>query len=276
MKLEQICELIELPEEMRRRVMEEAQRLGVSSIYIETQQKLMQEDSAVEDLYLQINRLRHQETWQQGLDGLRETLGEDKDGARMLACMLQCALGTYKEYVRLGISEAIYIATMKAFSRFVGEHKASYGSYGFDRAFWTPRQLSCVLFRLGELEYELTEWKREKVVSIHIPSDAKLAKECVDASLAAAEAFVKKYFPEYISARYHCDSWLLSPELKKILPTESNIINFQNRFRITEVDRNQEDVLEWVFKNVRCSVEELPENTSLQRKVKEMLLRGKK
>ena len=78
------------------------------------------------------------------------------------------------------ISEEIYIETMKCFSRFVREHKVSYGVYGFDRGFWTPHQIEGKLFRIGELEYQIDD--EEKVISIHIPSDADLSDDRVDAS----------------------------------------------------------------------------------------------
>ena len=91
------------------------------------------------------------------------------------------------------ISEEIYFETMKCFSRFVREHKVSYGVYGFDRGFWTPHQIEGKLFRIGELEYQIDD--EEKVISIHIPSDADLSDDLVDASYAEQKRFFAENFP---------------------------------------------------------------------------------
>ena len=91
--------------------------------------------------------------WEEGLQQLRDVLGEDPGGMKQLCCMLRCARKAREIYDRLGISKTIYLDTMAAFSRFVREHMESYGAYGFDRGFWTVRQVSGTLFRIGQLEY---------------------------------------------------------------------------------------------------------------------------
>lgn len=253
-----ICERIQMPQEMSKWVCEFDERFNYH---------LVQEE---------LDMLFAEDTREEGLERLRQVLGEDVNGVGMLSCMLRCALRSEKEYHKRGIPEHIYIETMKCFSRFVEEHRVSYGSYGFDRAFWTPRQLALKLFRIGELEYELWRWQGEKVVSIHIPSDARLLPEVLDQSLEEAGVFMQKFFPEYVGVKYVCDSWLLSPKLKDLLPPSSHIIQFQERFRVQSVDAEAMDVIEWVFQNAKCSIEELPEKTSLQRNMKAALLRGEK
>jgi len=64
-------------------------------------------------------------------------------------------------------------------------------------------------------------------------------------------------------------------KLKELLNEESNIIRFQNRFEIREENKEAKDIFEWVFKaSEDADVETLPENTSLQRKAKALLLKG--
>ena len=46
---------------------------------------------------------------------------------------------------------------MSCFTRFVNEYKESFNKYGFDRGFWTYRQLAMLLFKVGILEYEIDE-----------------------------------------------------------------------------------------------------------------------
>ncbi|MFT4144333.1 MAG: acyltransferase domain-containing protein [Mobilitalea sp.] len=214
----------------------------------------------------------------------------DERQVKMLTYMLHRALEAYENYMQLGISEDIYIATMKCFTRFIEESYVKNGAHVFDRGWWTVRQISVKLFRIGELEYELINWNDEPTISIHIPSDANLSREkCVE-SLKLAKDFMVKYFPEYANSKYICDSWLLSPTLKELLPNTSNIIGFQNMFDIVETKPDSMAFVEWVFKQdtsniVRTApnelgitemvyqkrdinIDEMPENTSLQKKIK--------
>ena len=104
------------------------------------------------------------------------------------------------------------------------------------------------LFRIGELEYEMTNWKSEPVISIHIPSDSDILHEkCVE-SIKQAKDFFIKYFPDYSNCKYICDSWLLSPTLKELLPGTSRIIGFQNMFDIVESKPDSESFIEWVYR----------------------------
>ena len=90
--------------------------------------------------------------WDQALARLKALLGEDPAGMKMLTFMLAACGETRKIYESLQISETIFLDTMKCFPRFINEHLESYGTYGFDRDFWTMRQIAARLFRLGSLE----------------------------------------------------------------------------------------------------------------------------
>ncbi len=73
---------------------------------------------------------------------------------------------------------------------------------------------------------------------------------------------------------------MLSPELKDILPNESNIIAFQNGFTVFPAKSSASDAFLYVFGIEAQSVSdidipELPENNSLMRGIKEKALRGK-
>ena len=72
-----------------------------------------------------------------------------------------------------------------------------------------------------------------------------------------------------------CNSWLLSPELGSMLAENSNIKKFQNRFEIVRENKEDREYIEWLFQRLENTpYEELPENTSLQKKVKQLLLNG--
>ena len=218
--------------------------------------------------------LMQEEHWSKGLEQLKVFLGEDPGGMKRLCCMLRCALKAKADYDRLGISEEIYVSTMGAFSRFVREYKESYGCYGFNRGSWTPRQVSAKLFRIGQMEYELTTLNGDMAVSLHIPTDVDLRPEVLRPSMAEGLEEFYRLFPDYRGRPVYCHSWLLSSLLKDLLPEGSNILRFQELFDILPDETPGNDVLLWVFKNPRLPREDYPENTSLQRKLKQFFLNG--
>ena len=251
--MEQLCRNINMPEEVTR--------------------TLVALHGTLEE-YPCLPLLMQEEHWAEGLEQLKQSLGEDPGGMKRLCTMLRCALKIRAEYDRLGISEEIYIASMAAFSRFVREHRESYGIYGFDRGSWTPRQVSARLFRIGQLEYELTALEGEAAVSLHIPTDVDLGPEVLVPSLREGLAELYRLFPAYRGKPVYCHSWLLSPQLKDFLPENSNILHFQKLFDITPDKTPGNNVLLWVFKNPKLPKEDYPEDTGLQRKLKRFFLDG--
>lgn len=231
--------------------------------------------------------LKQAEPWLEGMmegeraarsyDRLKELLGEDADQIKMLYCQLECARRAYEGYREKQIEESIYRDTMKCFSRFLGECGRRNGRMYFDRGWWTWRQISMRLFRIGALEYEFAEHERENAVAIHIPSDADLSWKAVEDSLEQAGQFFRTHYPDYEYRRYTCHSWLLAPALRPFLSPGSNIRAFQNRFTLLREDKEGRDCIEWLFRvPADTDYEKLPEKTSLQRQVKELLLQGGK
>ena len=251
--MEQLCRSIHMPEEVTCRLVE----LHNTMEYFPCTDLLMQES-----------------TWAAGLEQLRNALGEDPGGFRQLCCLLRCALKAREQYARLCISHQIYVDTMGAFSRFVREHMDSYGCYGFDRGFWVTRQVSSRLFRIGQLEYELTTRENMPIVSLHIPTDVDLRPNVLIPDIRAGLQELYRIFPEYVDKPVYCHSWLMSSLLRDLLPEDSNILRFQELFDISQDTKPGNSVILWVFKNPGLSPEEYPENTSLQRKLKAFFLNG--
>lgn len=193
-------------------------------------------------------------------------------GLDLLSQMLRAARITYANYQRQGIGEEVFIPTMKCFSRFVGEHRASFGTWGFDRGWWAYRQLSMTLFRTGELEYEFRPG--EQAVHLHVPSDAKLLLPLCAASLAQFRRFAAEHYPAWSDWPVVIHSWLLSPALDGLLPAGSNIRRFKGCFQITGWSRTSTEFLQWVYGRADIPYAQLPERTSLQRAMKAHLLDG--
>ena len=208
-------------------------------------------------------------------------------GLKALAVYMAAAQHTWEIYDGMGIDRKIFIDTIKAFPRFLREHKVSFGRYGFDRDFWIYRQLAANLFRLGELEYEMTTLPKgsepvgnatagSPILSVHIPSDAVLTREKLDASYRMAREFFAKYFPDFQYRCVYCSTWMLSPVLKQILKPGSRILEFQSDYEITQVDLESNSGMTWIYKRNYDDYTQLPEDTSLMRGMKKILLEGGK
>lgn len=256
--LQQLCETLELPLEVSRRIL------------------LWEQECDFVKLADSMKLLFSKDTWDMGREKLKELLREDPDGIKMLTCMLKCGLTTLQHYRMLGIDDAIFIDTMKCFRRFVLEHKESYGTYAFDRDWWTPRQLSALLFRIGELEYELNEFDGKSCISLHIPSDSRLETSLLQESYQKARGLINQVFPSYACAPIRCSSWLLSPALSHVLPSGSRILRFQKAFVIDSFDKENPAFMTWVYKRPDLPLSQLPENTTLQRNLKAYLAQGGK
>lgn len=223
----------------------------------------------------QIKGMGDIETAADSFKELKELLGEDKGAIKMLLCQLEVVRRDYDIYMEKGISEKIFIDTMKCFTRFINECYEKIGEYNFDRGWWTYRQLALNIFRIGELEYQFSPYNGETVIELHIPSDAHITPEDIETSFAESREFLKKYYPDYKYNKYICESWLLSPRLKDVLDENSNIIKFQNRFTITETFYDIKDYLIWVFKKpMDTPLDKLPQKTSLQKKLVKLLSEG--
>lgn len=226
--------------------------------------------------YPYLEKLFSPKTWDEGVKSLEIALGEDPSGIKMLTCMLSCALRIHKTYEEKGIPENIFADTMKFFTGAIDEHYATYGYYGFDRGNWTSRHISGNEFRIGVLEYEFVEEDGEKYIGIHIPSNTPMELSRLRQSYLDARKFLSDYFPEHAKLDMFCNSWLLSPALKDILPENSNILNFQKSFIVDHVDYETNAFLVWVYKKKNLPIEQLPEETTLQRRMKKYLLNGGK
>ena len=145
---------------------------------------------------------------------------------------------TYGEYVSREISEDIFIATMKFCTRFLYEHDNIWGTFKYVWAWWFPRQIMVQEFRVGALEYEFIDG-REREVAVHIPSDADMSRDSIQASLAAFYQFRETYYPEWKDVKLTCDTWMLMPEHQAFLGESSRIVGFQKMFEIEQINREE-------------------------------------
>lgn len=251
-----LCNKIKLQPEIKTRVLEFADNFDFNTIDKQLKNFL---------IYEKMN-----EAWLE----LQSILGDDKDNIKILTCMLKASADAYEIYKAKGISDNVYIDTMKCYTRFFNETHKMTGRLYFDRYWWTARQAGCHLLRIGELEYEMKHIDDKIVIGIHIPSDADFSPCAVDKSLTIAKGFFSRYYPNLTNAEYRCHSWLLDSQLKDMIRQNSNIISFQNRFEIFDEGEIGTDFIEWLYNTESTDYSALPENTALQRNMKIHLLSG--
>lgn len=244
---------------------------------VQTKVESIWKQGSLEDVWQQAQEMLDPQTAQSCWEMVRQRLQPDTDGWKMLTLMLALA---QKSFLRLVpcFGEQVAWDTMGVFSRFVKEHYRELGRYGFDRDYWCWRQISGTLVRLGSLEYETAlysgaQWKHtqpgEPCIMLHIPSDAVLTQSLLDESIGKA----REYWPD---REFFCDSWLLAPVLDQLLPNESRLRSFRSRFQIGSVNTDNQAFIRWVFNNTTKPTQEWPEQTTLQRNIKQHVLDGGK
>lgn len=223
-----------------------------------------------------------------------EVLKKQESGLWFLWLYSHMACETYDRYMEQGISETIFFDTFQDIRFWCENSEREFGTMGLAVYEWFYRHIDMVLFRLGRLQFEIMEMehsvvsmknegedfavlplkevrieKGTNVINIHIPQGEPLTWEGCEKSLETARDFWGSDKP------YVCHSWLLYPGLDKVLSEQSNIREFRKHFRVLQTDYKEREA-EWrVFGKVLKNVVDYPEETSLQRRVKEYLLSGK-
>ncbi len=180
-----------------------------------------------------------------------------EDGKRNLLSFLFMCEDLEAKYKEKGISEEILLDTLSDIVIWTKTWSEIKGELYLGEIDWLSRHLSMRLFKLGRLQFcfgkaEINHIgtdviKGDNVLEIHIPSTGVLDYEGCNASIEMSKKFFDEFYPNFIFNSYTCHSWLLDSSLKALLPEDSNIIKFQNRFTILKEDESF-DILKYVFK----------------------------
>ena len=195
--------------------------------------------------------------------------GEQEKEGLILSLYVRFATDLYKAYVEKEIPDEVYDATFSDFTIWYRHCVKERKKIGLCEEQWLKLHLKMKLFRLGRLQFEPDE--EQKVIHVHVPEGESLSREGCEASFAWADRFFDSSYK-----LYDCESWLLSPALKELLEKESGILQFQNCFEIQSVNLENRQAEERVFGSILEDPEAYPENTSLQKALKNYLSEGKK
>lgn len=122
------------------------------------------------------------------------------------------------------------------------------------------------------------EWKGlvmpgDAVLKLHIPRGADLTDASVEKAIADGLARAQEVFSENVRGVV-CHTWLFDPALAEALPPTSRILSFASHFLRYPAKSLGNEVFSFVFQKTNGPLEELPENTGLQRALKQKYLAG--
>lgn len=201
-------------------------------------------------------------------------------------------------HVERGIPADVSRHTLADVGRNMAAHRRRHGRGGVLAPRWLTLHFRGELYQLGRLQFQRVRFDERAVrelaaagldatpgtpcLSLHIPDfRGPLSPAACDRSLALAREFFARHYPHERYEIAVCHSWLLDPQLKRYLPADSNIVRFQERFRITDEDpeepgREPSDTepVRFVFADPDLPVETLPRRTAVERAVGDHLRAG--
>lgn len=123
--------------------------------------------------------------------------------------------------------------------------------------------------------WELAGGADDYCLGMHIPRGTDVSTEATMRACEMALQLVRERFPEYgVGNGVFCRSWLLNPRLAEIQGPQSRITQFEECFTKYPNRDGGDGIFSFVFIKKPENLEDLPEDTSLQRKLKKMYLEG--
>lgn len=201
-------------------------------------------------------------------------------------------------YRKEKLMEDIYKDNMRDIAIWSDKYEREHGKKGFYREQfeWIDSILEMKVIKLGRLQFELLDIEKQEddvknilknikdfiLVNVHIrENDGKekeFNEEICDKSYNMAWQYYKDKGIKFSRIVFICDSWLINPNLTKLLSEKSNIIRFQKRYNIISVnpDEDKPQIIERVFGSYNMKSETFPENTTLQVKLKKAWEEGER
>ena len=191
-----------------------------------------------------------------------------------------------ERYQEKGISEQIWLDSCMDLNWKLHECRKMYGIWGSFVSWWFDGFFEMTRFALGRLQFELMDFPESyektghvrpegmtKVINMHIPSCGPLKREDCEASFRQAAAFFADAFPGEEIA-FFCESWLLYPRHREFLSPDSGIVQFMSFFDIYKTEEGDGDLWRIYNREYDGNPEALPEETTIQRGYRKLLLSG--
>ncbi len=272
------CNEIHFPEEAIQELLRNYNELKTKENYFNQFNELV-------EAFKQYNRKDKNDIFSK-LDEIAKLSGLHNYSVHMLY-LIALSIYTKKLYEEKNISLEIYLDSMSDLRAKLMECKELHGVWGTCVGWWEIDLFNLGLIALGRLQFELIPYQGEYtsgihslkqgdiVINVHIPSLGPLLYDDCKASFKKAAFYFKDYFKDK-PVVFVCHSWLLYPEHREFLPTNSNILKFMSFFDITssEISENKSDLWRIFYKDWEKEPKDLPRNTSIQRAYADWLMQG--
>ena len=209
-----------------------------------------------------------------------------------LAVLTQLLLSKYDEYRSKGLPNKIIFDTFRDVSLRAKLYFEDKGKVGLskDDVIWFRHIMNIAIFKIGALQFQPFEMiyldeatigeaymvfsEKQKcllpngspVINCHIQKGANLDLLFVEDSLASAVSVFSMAFPETSFRAFLCYSWLLFPPMTELLPQDSKIKQFANKFTIISTCNDSEQAWTNLFGQNPSKVI-LPPNASFLQEV---------
>ena len=173
-----------------------------------------------------------------------------------LACLFFCD-ESERNYCEKRIPRQILLDTFSDLAVWCDTYYNTFGEWGIAEFPWLLHHYRLELFRLGRLQFCMGRAERDApqaglkegdpVLEVHIPAGGRLTETACDDSLALAREFFGTFFPDFRYTYFTCHSWLLDEGLRNLLPCDSHILAFGNRFLRLHGEKS-DAILRYLFK----------------------------
>ncbi|MBR2639506.1 MAG: DUF5596 domain-containing protein, partial [Oscillospiraceae bacterium] len=190
-----------------------------------------------------------------------------------LAILINLLSEKYEEYLSLGVPGKVIAETFRDVTLRAEIFEAKTGKTGISKedAIWFRHIINCKIFKIGVLQFQpfemiyldeeilgetymffSSEQKKKlpagaQVINCHVQQGADLSTEEISKSFSDAQALFGKIYPKTEFKAFLCYSWLLYPDMTKLLPENSRIKAFAENFEIIGKVQDNEQAFENLF-----------------------------
>lgn len=115
----------------------------------------------------------------------------------------------------------------------------------------------------------------DDVISVHIPSHCPLSVEVSEKSYEMAKEIFSRCYSEYDFKAFMCSSWMMEKRLRQIMGKDTNVTLFADKYHAYPLLSQGAGIYSFLYHlSGQVEAKDLPENSSMQRAVKQYLLDG--
>ena len=212
-----------------------------------------------------------------------------------LAIIVKLLCEKYEDYKSLCVPEDIIAKTFRDVSlrEKIYENKTGKPGISKDDALWFRHLINCEIFKIGVLQFQpfemvyldeellgeaymvfSSEQKENlpagaQVINCHVPQGTDLSTDEISKSFSDAQTLFGKIYPKPEFKAFLCYSWLLYPDMTKLLPEDSKIKAFAKNFEIIGTVQDNEQAFENLFGKIYKRPPKIKNPTSLQKLAEE-------